>query len=445
MAFLDFTGLGYFLNKIKTIFISKTEKGAASGVASLDSTGKIPSAQLPASIKDVIEAPDFESLPSSGAAGKIYITLDDNKVYHWDGSAYVSVSNTDVLVGATMISAGVAGLAPAPAAGDNTKVLMGDGTWKAVPGARVITTTGTVENVSGAYTGTFQNPDVSGDMVAIRIELGTPSVFHDRIYVTCNTGYITVSCQSVVGTSSISISTIKSAGNTGTMTSAEFDLLNEAKADKVAGAINGHFAAIDANGNLIDSGHQHSDYITQAPDVSGKLNVSGMLYVEDGDTARNNINAGSYVYWREAYYVATTSISYGDTLGMNNLMPHPREGVLNQLKTNISSKYTKPASGIPASDFAEDALDSFYHSYWNTTTTVSVPFSANGKTYLIWSSASTPGSSGGIMDSADGCLIIASNGRYAIIHKGSNITVSVQSTTLTVTNSAAVPMAVIEL
>ena len=34
------------------------------------------------------------------------------------------------------------------------------------------------------------------------------------------------------------------------------------KADKVSGATNGNFAALDSNGNLTDSGHKHSDYLT---------------------------------------------------------------------------------------------------------------------------------------------------------------------------------------
>lgn len=33
------------------------------------------------------------------------------------------------------------------------------------------------------------------------------------------------------------------------------------KADKVSGATNGNLAGLDANGNLTDSGHKHSDYM----------------------------------------------------------------------------------------------------------------------------------------------------------------------------------------
>lgn len=42
------------------------------------------------------------------------------------------------------------------------------------------------------------------------------------------------------------------------------------KADKVTSATSGNFAGLDANGNLIDSGHKHSDYLTQHQDISGK-------------------------------------------------------------------------------------------------------------------------------------------------------------------------------
>ena len=42
------------------------------------------------------------------------------------------------------------------------------------------------------------------------------------------------------------------------------------KADKVSNATNGNFAGIDADGNLTDSGHSHSDYLTQHQDISGK-------------------------------------------------------------------------------------------------------------------------------------------------------------------------------
>lgn len=75
-----------------TNYIKTTEKGTASGVATLDGTGKVPSSQLPSFVDDVIESENFAALPKTGEAGKIYVTLDTNKTYRWGGSAYVEIS-----------------------------------------------------------------------------------------------------------------------------------------------------------------------------------------------------------------------------------------------------------------------------------------------------------------------------------------------------------------
>ena len=42
------------------------------------------------------------------------------------------------------------------------------------------------------------------------------------------------------------------------------------KADKVNNATTGNFASLDSNGNLMDSGHKHSDYLTSHQDITGK-------------------------------------------------------------------------------------------------------------------------------------------------------------------------------
>lgn len=62
------------------------------------------------------------------------------------------------------------------------------------------------------------------------------------------------------------------------------------KADKVTGAINGNFAALDSNGNLTDSGHKHSDYLTSHQDLSNyvqKNNTTGLLK-NDGTVDTNS-------------------------------------------------------------------------------------------------------------------------------------------------------------
>lgn len=72
--------------------VSATTVGAANGVASLDAGGKVPAAQLPSFVDDVIEGANLAALPATGSAGLIYVTLDTNKTYRWSGSAYVEIS-----------------------------------------------------------------------------------------------------------------------------------------------------------------------------------------------------------------------------------------------------------------------------------------------------------------------------------------------------------------
>lgn len=151
------------------------------------------------------------------------------------------------------------------------------------------------------------------------------------------------------------------------------------KADKATGATENNFAALDANGNLKDSGHKHSDYLTAHQDLSGKKNTqsavsdptasgnavefisgitqneqgvispvkktvrsattsqSGLMsaadktllgklpadiaIVEDDDNnlALHNITKGSYVVWKGVLKKASAAISIGDTLSSSNL------------------------------------------------------------------------------------------------------------------------------
>lgn len=72
--------------------IPASQKGQASGVAELDSTGKVPAAQLPAYVDDVVEYDSQDDFPKTGEDGKIYIATDTNLTYRWSGSQYVEIS-----------------------------------------------------------------------------------------------------------------------------------------------------------------------------------------------------------------------------------------------------------------------------------------------------------------------------------------------------------------
>ena len=81
-------------------------KGANNGVAELDSSGKVPSSQLPAFVDDVVEGylsggkfykESSHTTAITGEAGKIYVDLTSLKTYRWSGTAYIVISETIAL------------------------------------------------------------------------------------------------------------------------------------------------------------------------------------------------------------------------------------------------------------------------------------------------------------------------------------------------------------
>ena len=72
---------------------NKVIKGALDLKADLVD-GKVPAAQLPAYVDDVLEYEDAEHFPATGESGKIYIAQDTNKTYRWGGTGYVEISES---------------------------------------------------------------------------------------------------------------------------------------------------------------------------------------------------------------------------------------------------------------------------------------------------------------------------------------------------------------
>lgn len=106
---------GKVLNDKFNNYVPLSQKGVANGVASLDAEGKVPSAQLPSYVDDVIESyivsgstalsAGWLSKTNGGTAltpekGKIYLIMTSgayqNKQYRWGGSTYVLCNPSDV-------------------------------------------------------------------------------------------------------------------------------------------------------------------------------------------------------------------------------------------------------------------------------------------------------------------------------------------------------------
>lgn len=84
-------GLGNVTNDAQ---VKRSEMGVASGVATLDSSGKVPTSQLPSYVDDVLEYSTSNDFPLIGETGKIYVAKDTNITYRWSGSAYTEISSS---------------------------------------------------------------------------------------------------------------------------------------------------------------------------------------------------------------------------------------------------------------------------------------------------------------------------------------------------------------
>lgn len=102
--------------------------------------------------------------------------------------------------------------------------------------------------------------------------------------------------------------------------------------------------------------------------------------------------------------------------------------------------------GVSQGAWAPVEYDTFYRQFWNSTDSATIGLDS-GKTFIIWASGSSAGTSGAVMDSTYGALIFASNGEYAVIHKGSSITVAYSSGSITVStsDSTSIKMGIVQV
>lgn len=206
--------------------VNSSAVGAASGVASLDITGKVPSSQLP---------PSSGSLPITGGTMSGEINMGSNKITGLangtNASDAVNKGQLDAAILGALVPSGSVGFASLPsltAANLNhvynvtdaftTTADFLEGTGKNYPAGT---------NVAIINTGTAENPVYKYDVYGSFVDLSA---------------YRTSTAQ---------------------------DLIDAGKADKVQNATNGNFAALDANGNPTDSGHKNSDYVASGLGITG--------------------------------------------------------------------------------------------------------------------------------------------------------------------------------
>ena len=217
-------------------YVTASEKGANNGVATLGADGKIPSSQLPSFVDDVIEVANFAALPAEGEAGKIYVTLDDNKTYRWGGTAYVEIS---------------------------ASIALGETQGTAYEGSKG-------KDLKDAFDAHEANTDIhitASERTAWNAKYDKPS-----------TG---------IAKTDLADDVQASLGKADTALQ-DSDIAD--KADKVSGATADNFAGLDSNGNLKDSGSKASDFATAAQGAKAdsaiqSVKVNGVALTPDANKA----------------------------------------------------------------------------------------------------------------------------------------------------------------
>ena len=110
--------------------------------------GKVPAANLPSYMDEILEYPSMSAFPAQGGDAKIYLALDTNKQYRWSGSQYSEVSPS-LALGETSSTA---------FAGDRGKALE---TAQTTLAASVASAVQSVETLSGVVNGKAAQADVT--------------------------------------------------------------------------------------------------------------------------------------------------------------------------------------------------------------------------------------------------------------------------------------------
>lgn len=234
-----------YLTASRVGYIPATEKGSNNGVAELDNAGKVPSSQLPSYVDDVIEGYLDSGTFYEDSAHTIPITPESGKIY-------VNLA-------------------------DNTTYRWGGTAYVQISSSLALGTTHTT-----AYYG----------------DLGQTAYNHSQITNGTNPHNTTAN--------NINLHMpITMLSGSKLQVEETLNALNDEKADKVAGAINGHLAGLDTNGNLTDSGIIASNVIEKVTTATGLLKDDGTVdtttyapankaYLTD-DTTDTTIDNADYV------------------------------------------------------------------------------------------------------------------------------------------------------
>ena len=320
--------MGMFSDIDYSLIVLQLEKAMANGVATLNSSAKVPTNQisltasdvgaiastgngvlttlnaasgtisasvLPSYVDDVLNFANLAAFPVAGETGKIYVTEDTNKVYRWSGSVYVEISSSAT-------------------AGEALKLT----------NARTISTTG---DITGSISGFDGSADVSGVMTlqTVNSNVGSFGSVSAIPVVTVNAkGQVTAVSTNSIGDELIAIQAL---GDTP-------GFLRKTGDGTYSIDVNSYLSLTGGTitGDLVSTSATASTSTTTGAITAASLGITGAIFA-------NTVSANSYnliPVWRGAGGVSANTAVGVDSLKVNTTGNSCSAFGVNSLRTNTT-------------------------------------------------------------------------------------------------------------
>lgn len=280
-----------------------TGLGAANGIATLDSSGQVPSTQLPSYVDDVLEYLNVAAFPATGETGKIYVETTGNTTYRWSGSGYVKITSGEVSsvagkTGVVTLTKSDVGLANVDNTADSSK---------SVASAAKLTTARTINGVSFDGTSNITVADSTKAPLDSANLIGTPTA--PTAATTTNTTQLATtafvqavnSADTGSAATALALKTARTINGTSFNGSANITTANWGTARNFT--IGNTAKLVDGSGNVAWSlaeigaaakSHTHAYLPTSGGTLSGDLNVTGAI------TATSILSSGNITAFSDA-------------------------------------------------------------------------------------------------------------------------------------------------
>lgn len=326
--YLDSNGLTYLWNKIKSYFSNFVKFGNSSGQITIGSTTKTfveandaitgaTKTKITYDTKGLVTAgADLEEgdIPSLHLTKISDVTATATEVNVLDGITS-STAELNILDGVTASTAEINILDGVTASTSEINVLDG-----ITASTSDLNKTTNIEAGAEVNQNAFSNIKVGNTTVAADTKTDTvefigsgititPDATNDKITFTVPAGVQPyTSNPEMDGTASAGSSTLYSRGD-------HVHPSDTSKADKVTGATTGNLAALDVNGNLVDSGVSATSAGTDTKNTAGATDSSAKLFIVGAQTQ----TANPQTYSQDTAYVGTDGHLYSDSKQVVNL------------------------------------------------------------------------------------------------------------------------------